>query len=250
MFLTYLFEGSTLCAYLRANGYPYRVDGIDHQRQRKPRDDISEWLVKETIRERLVIYEGPKNDIGALFKVGRDKSPTEKFSVTHLSRLSPDAMKRITNTVRMFIERDAQVPAKLVGWTTFNDFREALTGKGYATPDAFIPVNARASNNWRDRKAMIYLANRFSNPMLTQYIEKKKGQVFDDDLFALSEMLQWLWRGCIRDSDGGKMIVFVPSQRMRALLKAWLETDTLPQLREALAKLKRRVRTAASAPAL
>lgn len=76
---------------------------------------------------------------------------------------------------------------------------------------------------------MIYLANLFPNPILTRYITDR-GQEHCPNMFAVSEMLQWLWRGCIRDDK--PMTVFIPAERMRALLYAWLDTDTIPQLRD------------------
>ncbi|MBB4287876.1 hypothetical protein [Roseospira goensis] len=230
--LTYLFEGSTLSAYFRANDYPYRVLGIDRDGTLRPREEVNEGAIKAAIRQRLTVYEGPKNAIGA-FRPKGAKRGSQKFTVAHLSGMSPEKMKTVATTVRKFIERDAKAPAKDVAWTTFKEFRERLTGRGFSDPDCFIPVNARASNDWCHKTTMIYLANRFPNPVLTRYIQDK-GQDHSADLFALSEMLQWLWRGCIRVQDGPSMTVFIPSERMRSLLKAWLETDTIPELLERL----------------
>ena len=49
-------------------------------------------------------------------------------------------------------------------------------------------------------------------------------------LFALQEMLQWIWRSAIR--DGKPIDLYIPSERMRSLLVEWLdyvagERDTL-----------------------
>ena len=41
-----------------------------------------------------------------------------------------------------------------------------------------------------------------------------------DDEYALSEMIQWIWRSAIR--DGKEIWVYIPSRRMRELLKKWL----------------------------
>jgi hypothetical protein len=42
-------------------------------------------------------------------------------------------------------------------------------------------------------------------------------------MHALCEMIQWIWRSGIRRGD--PIHVFVPSKRMRNLLKIWLESD-------------------------
>jgi hypothetical protein len=43
----------------------------------------------------------------------------------------------------------------------------------------------------------------------------------DSDMFALSEMIQFIWRGAIR--QGKPMKVLILSERMRNLLIKWLE---------------------------
>lgn len=43
----------------------------------------------------------------------------------------------------------------------------------------------------------------------------------DEDAYALSEMLQWIWRSSIR--DGKPINIYIPSKRMRTLLMNWLE---------------------------
>lgn len=226
--LTYLFEGSTLCAYLSANEYPYQILGINKDREIVARDEVSEADTKADLRKWLSIYEGPKNEIGGYRRRGIDKQGRNKFTMSNLHSLKPEEIKTIAGTVTKFIQRDAQVSSREVAWTTFKEFKDQLRGKRYANEESFIPINARASNDWRHKTAMIYLANRFPNPVLTQYI-KERGQEHCENMFALSEMLQWLWRGCIRDDK--PMQVFVPAERMRNLLYVWLDSNTVPELR-------------------
>ena len=227
--LTYLFEASTLAPFLRANGYAYRVLGIDPvTKELKDRETISEAVPKSEIISRLRIYDGPKNRVGA-YRQGRGRG-SQKFTKTHLDkRFSKEEQRRLSRSVTKWIERDAGVPSSEVAFTTFNKHQPNLKGPRFADPECFIPLNARASNDWKHKRAMIYLANRYPNPMLKAYIERK-GETINNDLMALSEMLQWLWRGCIRVDGGPIMHVFIPSERMRNLLKVWLETDTLSEL--------------------
>ena len=46
------------------------------------------------------------------------------------------------------------------------------------------------------------------------------GVEVQEDVYALSEMIQWIWRSAIR--DGEEIWVYIPSNRMRALLENWL----------------------------
>ena len=50
------------------------------------------------------------------------------------------------------------------------------------------------------------------------------GIAVDGDGYALSEMLQFIWRSAIR--DGKEIWVYIPSIRMRSLLKEWIEANS------------------------
>jgi hypothetical protein len=103
-------------------------------------------------------------------------------------------------------------------WTTFKDYKETISGKGYAK--GFIPSNMRASNEYRDRTAVAYLVNKYFNPFIKNFFTSN-GVKVDEDGYAISEMLQFLWRSGIR--DGKRITVYIPSSRMRNLLINWID---------------------------
>ena len=102
-------------------------------------------------------------------------------------------------------------------WTTFNDYRSALSGAGYTK--GFLAVNARATNDYRDRSSVAYMVNRYINPIIKKFFQSHDVQV-DEEGFALSEMIQFIWRSAIR--DGKEIWVYIPSSRMRSLLLEWI----------------------------
>jgi len=55
---------------------------------------------------------------------------------------------------------------------------------------------------------------------LKRYFEEH-GCTVNEDRYALSEMVQWVWRSAIR--DGKEISIYIPSLRMRTLLKDWLD---------------------------
>lgn len=57
-------------------------------------------------------------------------------------------------------------------------------------------------------------------PMIKRYVSMDDEQ---ENLWALSEMLQWIWRSAIR--NGQKITVYIPSKRMRKLLLQWLNNE-------------------------
>ena len=46
----------------------------------------------------------------------------------------------------------------------------------------------------------------------------------DEDTYALSIMVQWIWRSAIR--DGQEVYLYIPSSRMRNLLINWMNEIT------------------------
>lgn len=107
-------------------------------------------------------------------------------------------------------------------WTTFKDYYTYLKGKGYTK--GFLPLNSRATNEYRDRTSVVYPVNRYLNPFVKNFFVTNNIQV-DEDGYALSEMLQFIWRSAIR--KGEEIWVYIPSIRMRNLLKQWIEENSL-----------------------
>ena len=106
-------------------------------------------------------------------------------------------------------------------WTTFKDYQSLLKGKGYTK--GYLPLNSRATNEYRDRTSVVYPVNRYLNPFVKNFFNIN-GIDVDENGFALSEMLQFIWRSAIR--DGKEVWVYIPSVRMRNLLKQWIKQNS------------------------
>lgn len=106
-------------------------------------------------------------------------------------------------------------------WTTFKDYQSLLKGKGYTK--GYLPLNSRATNEYRDRTSVAYPVNRYLNPFVKNFFNIN-GIDVDENGFALSEMLQFIWRSAIR--DGKEVWVYIPSVRMRNLLRQWIKQNS------------------------
>lgn len=106
-------------------------------------------------------------------------------------------------------------------WTTFKEYHTYLKGKGYTK--GFLPLNSRATNEYRDRTSIAYPVNRYLNPFVKNFFAFNNIEV-DEDGFAISEMLQFIWRSAIR--DGKEIWLYVPSVRMRNLLNQWINQNS------------------------
>ena len=102
-------------------------------------------------------------------------------------------------------------------WTVFKDYQSLIKGKGYSS--RFVSCNIRATNEYRDCTRLAYCINVFFNPNVKNYFFSH-GIDVDEDTYALSEMIQWIWRSAIR--DGKEIWIYVPSKRMRDLLTEWI----------------------------
>ena len=109
--------------------------------------------------------------------------------------------------------------SKFTLWTTFKDYQQKLKGKGYTK--GFVPSNMRATNDYIDRTTIAYCINKYFNPYIKNFFIQN-GIEIDEDAFALCEMLQWIFRSAIRVEH--EIHAYIPSKRMRMILKSWLNT--------------------------
>ena len=61
------------------------------------------------------------------------------------------------------------------------------------------------------------------NPYVKKFFETNDVPV-NEDGFATSEMLQFIWRSAIR--EGNEIWLYIPSIRMRTLLYKWIDENT------------------------
>ena len=115
---------------------------------------------------------------------------------------------------------------KRVIWSVFDCAKDSFSNsRGHFSSTNYIPINSKATNQYKDANVLIYLVNRFINPHYYNFIKNycPSGENFDEDLYALSELLQWIWRSAIRDNK--PVCIYIPSERMLNLLLNWLNND-------------------------
>lgn len=90
-------------------------------------------------------------------------------------------------------------------WTTYDEIKSLINGKCFRK--GFISLNNKYIT---DRKYLAFLCNLF-------YPTNENIEGIEETNYALSEMLQFIWRSAIR--DGKEIWIYIPSIRMRNLLK-------------------------------
>ena len=127
-------------------------------------------------------------------------------------------IKQLQNNISNFFKHIMdKTPIEQKLWTTFKEYEDKVKGKGYT--NAFVPINIRATNDYRQTTAVAYIANRYMKPTLKHFFEVSGIEV-DEDTYALSELIQFIYRSAIR--DGKPITVYIPSKRMRELLINWI----------------------------
>lgn len=197
--LTYLFEGSFLSAY-------FKLYDIDYDIVKKDDSDI-----RKGIKNLLNIYEGSANNIG------KHKSA---FSVSWYSSRKSTQFRTLSKTTSNIFTRVFKTISEFNGYATFKNYESKVKGGGYSK--GFIVLNSRATNEFSSKRSMAYLVNRFYSPQVVNFF-KYRGVELNQDLWALSEMIQWIWRGCIRNNE--PLNLYIPSKRMRKLLIDWLNNE-------------------------
>lgn len=127
-------------------------------------------------------------------------------------------LKSLKNDVYNFLHNKSCNISGQSMWTVFKDYKNLIKGKGYAS--RFVSCNIRATNEYRDCTKLAYCINVFFNPNVKNYFYSHGIEV-EEDTYALSEMVQWIWRSAIR--DGKEIWIYIPSVRMRDLLARWIE---------------------------
>lgn len=206
--LTYMFKGQIQRYYFDLHDVKYEYKSVEQQEDKYCLSDYKE-INGSRYKDLIHIYEGKLNDIG-------DKT-TALSKGWYLKANKKEVMKQLKNNTENYYQNILRSKSKINMWTTFEDFRTQIKGKGYAK--AFVPCNCRATNEYRERFNCAYLINRYYNPMINRFFIEKN-VIIDEETWALSELIQWLFRSAIRDEK--EINLYIPSKRMRELLQSWL----------------------------
>lgn len=218
--LTYIFEGQIQKYYYDFFGVEYKyihisdANGDNNFNARlystPQKDDISEY-------KKLIHIEDKKNfnfiEESQFLNIQEKNNALSKTWYTRNYNEVMILKKKLNNYLT---KEMCNVPAEFKMWTTFKDYQKDLSYKGYI--NQFIELNSRATNQYKDRYVLAYTCNRFMHPIIGNFL-LKRGIKVDEDKYALSEMLQWIFRSRIREKK--PIWIYIPSPRMKKLLEEW-----------------------------
>jgi hypothetical protein len=212
--LTYLFEGSLMANYLKANGVPYVLKTLKDG-ELVDVAERDESAIKAKLRSLINIITDP-----SLNAIGNTRGKSSPLSATWYNTKKAgdrETLVKLRAATENFFRNKANGRSEENMWATFKDMVSTMKGPRYTK--GFVAFNTKATNKYMDKRNLAYLVNVYAMPTVMNYLEKH-GAVVNQDLYALSEMVQWIWRSQIRRGD--TINLYVPSQRMRTLFLNWL----------------------------
>ncbi|WP_423478949.1 hypothetical protein [Priestia megaterium] len=232
--LTYLFDAQEQKYYydmldVKYTKYSVQQDGeryelVDYNPEMEPRQEMYQLLD---------IYDGGLNHNYDHREEDANSKQLKQIKQNQLSsgwfkdKATKEDIDQLNKNLVNYGGNVCSVPVEKIFWTTLSSVAPKLknkkckfNSKGNREKDNFLPFNARATNDYADRTTMAFVYNRFMNPNDKQFFTSRGVEV-NEDLLAVSDLIQFLFRGCIR--NGEKMNCYIPSERMRNLLKDWAE---------------------------
>lgn len=215
--LTYMFDA-------QLQNYYYNYYGVSYEYWYVDGNDLNSYRFTKDIKH----YENPTLDFRSLIHIEENEKlnmigdTKYDLSKNWYARNSGNrAMKQLKNNLINWFCNIRKTKTTMNIWTCFKDYKAELRGKGYTR--GFLSLNARSTNEYRDRTSVAYPVNRFLNSFVKNFFLQNNIEV-NEDRYAVSEMLQFIWRSAIR--EGKEIWVYIPSSRMRSLLKEWIEENS------------------------
>jgi hypothetical protein len=208
--LTYLYKGSIMDTFMSMHGYSsekFELELLYSERER-----ITQLKQLIEFIETPAVYKAQKHALSANWwrtASREDINALEKNfkAVVKYSKLPTDTVMH-TLPKSNHSGRDGQEKTSKV-------FKPAE----FDTSNSFVQSTARATNQYAHKKLAIHMLNIYPNQPILAYMQDMS-YLCDSDNHALSTLIQWLFRGCIRRNEPMKVAIF--SKRMSTLLKLWL----------------------------
>jgi len=234
--VTYMFKTSAMNSFMLLHGYTVEYLRI-------PELEYNEQQIKKMLKENLKLVE--MKAVDKFFESYKDTALSHSWWDKALKDGNAGVMfKKISNWLKNnkdsrdnFYFSSPKITVKtsegsrskaFLDKNKFDYFRDCLLyvkeDKDKETPEVmpkWLASNTRATNKYKDRSMCLCLMNIYPNLGVQHYLNDY-GVPVDADAYALSEVLQFIWRGCIRDHK--PMEVYLGSRRMKRLLQQWLDS--------------------------
>ncbi len=220
--MTYLFEGTCMSAWCKIHNI--EVIKLDENLYRSTEE------VKSYLKENIEIISSPSLDELANYHLSQKWWETSskvsrkdgELYIDHVKRVLESTMKNKLSPKGIKVG-DILVTCPKERWEDDGErkTKKKIKGKGYSNAE-WVYSGCRATNQYADKRVIFYLLNKYQNQRVKEYCDNK-GFPVEPDMYACAEMLQVIFRGCIRKGD--KMYLVMPSSRMLQVYSDWLNNE-------------------------
>ncbi len=208
--LTYMFEFQPMRQYFDLCKIDYQFIGVKKENENYEFCALEEMDRRIDLTNKIHICDDKK-----LNKIGEGYN---SLSLNWFNKSGGKNQKILKNNTYNYFRNKLNGVAKDRMWTSYKSLKEDIKGNGYAKE--FVVFNIRATNKFDHKKHIVYGVNLFLQPWKKKYFKKHGAREINEDMWALSHCLQFLFRSRLR--KGKEVWIYIPSQRMRELLKQWL----------------------------
>lgn len=232
--LTYLFEGREMSVYLKKHNIPYEV-----KKGKKGGADISHlveivedtklnligdeyYSLSSTKTKKPVNLKTPPiaEDYRNYKDFQKDRGVYEEFVKSNREKsLSADEVNNaLRKNLKNVMDNMWLAKSKDRYFTCLSANKGIIANKRFNKN--WLAFSTKAVNNYAEKHHVAFLMNVFMMPYIKEVCNKGDLTV-DEDLVALSHLVQFLFRSALRNDESIR--VYIPSSRMRNLLKDYLE---------------------------
>ena len=223
--LTYLFEAQIQSYYYKLHNIEYTtmtIDYINGSYELVECLDNYDLDFKNKMKKLINVYEGDLN-VNYLPKKNHKERERTYLSSSWFKKRDKVSMKEksiLKNNMDNYFRNICNAKADNRLWTTYKSSQDDLKGKRYSKQ--FLSYTTRATNQYKHIENMAFMLNLFMNPNEVNYFIGQNVKI-NEELLAISDMLQWIFRSSIRDNK--PINIYIPSLRMRNLLSDWLNNN-------------------------
>jgi len=210
--LTYKSKGSMFLSYLRKLQLPYEVE----------EDEDLEAMFLEKAASLITVEDIPALSKHKLSYTGQQKGQRLAKYVSSLNNALKNLRARKLKGVDV---KNILITCKKDAWKAADNDNETKPGifakHSHISKATWVSNTTRGTNDFAHCSHLIYLYDQHPNQYLTRWLGNSSREFADQ--YALTELVQWVWRSRIR--KGEPITLYLPCPRMRKLFEEWLKQN-------------------------
>lgn len=205
--LTYKAEGSLLVSYMRKLSLPYLIQSNKYK----------EEAFREQAAELINLQDIPSISKLKLSHTGQQEGMR---SSNYYSKLSCGLKNLRSRQLKGLDLSNVLLTCKKDAWIQNNGKAGVFAqGSKIFENTNWIANTTRGTNEYAHCSHLIYLYDQNINKLLARWLNDESRHF--NDAYALTELIQWVWRSRIR--KGEPITLYLPAPRMRSIFIDWLE---------------------------